>query len=270
MTGEMEMICVGNELLIGKTLNTNAQWLSKRATAIGIAVKRITVVADDVDEIASVIREALQRKPQFIITTGGLGPTFDDKTLEGIAKALNRKLEINTKALQMVKEKYETYAREKRTEKVELTQSRIKMATIPQKAEPVPNPVGTAPAIRADLDGTILIALPGVPSEMQAIFEETIAPLLKQASGGITFYEKSIYADNIMESTLAPLIDRVMHDNPRVYIKSHPRGEENKPHIEIHFSIKTKDTEKPEEKLQKATAQLSSLIEKSSGKVFSE
>jgi molybdopterin-biosynthesis enzyme MoeA-like protein len=168
----------------------------------------------------------------------------------------------------MVREKYETYARERRTEKVELTQSRIKMATIPQKAEPVPNPVGTAPAVRADLDGTILIALPGVPSEMQAIFEETIAPLLKQATGDITFYEKSIYADNIMESTLAPLIDKVMHDNPGVYIKSHPRGEENKPHMEIHFSIKAKASEKPEEKLQKAIVQLSSFIGKSGGKVF--
>jgi molybdenum cofactor synthesis domain-containing protein len=270
MALNMEIICVGNELLIGKTLNTNAQWLSKRATAVGIAVKRVTVVADEVEEIASAVREALQRKPQFIITTGGLGPTFDDKTLEGIAKALNRKFEINEKALRMVKEKYEAYARKRRTEKVELTQSRIKMATIPQKAEPVPNPVGTAPGIRTDLDGTILIALPGVPSEMEAIFEETVAPLLKQASGNIAFHERSIYADNIMESTLAPLIDKVMHDNPGVYVKSHPRGEENKPHIEIHFSTTAKDTGKPEEKLQKAIAQLSSLIEKSNGKVFSD
>jgi nicotinamide-nucleotide amidase len=266
----MEIICVGNELLIGKTLNTNAQWLSKRATAVGIAVKRVTVVADEVEEIASAVREALQRKPQFLITTGGLGPTFDDKTLEGIAKALNRKLEVNEKALQMVKEKYETYARERKTEKVELTPSRIKMATTPEKAEPIPNPMGTAPAVRADLDETILIALPGVPAEMEAIFEETIVPLLKQASGDSGFYEKSIYSDNIMESTLAPLIDQVMHDNPSVYIKSHPKGEENKPHIEIHFSIKAKGTEKPEEKLQKATAHLSSLIGKSGGKVFSE
>jgi nicotinamide-nucleotide amidase len=270
MNGEMEIVCVGNELLIGKTLNTNAQWLSKRATAMGIAVERITVVADDVDEIASAVREALQRKPQFIITTGGLGPTFDDKTLEGIAKALSRKLKVNAKALQMIKEKYEAYARERRTEKVDLTQSRIKMATIPEKTEPVPNPVGTAPAVRADMDGTILFALPGVPSEMEPIFEETIAPLLKLASGGGGFYEKSIYANNIMESTLAPLIDKVMQDNPGVYIKSHPKREEKRPHIEIHFSIKAKSTEKPEEKLQKATAHLSSLIGKSGGKVFTD
>jgi nicotinamide-nucleotide amidase len=270
MNGEMEIVCVGNELLIGKTLNTNAQWLSKRATAMGIAVGRITVVADDVDEIASAVREARQRKPQFIITTGGLGPTFDDKTLEGVAKALSRKLKVNAKALQMIKEKYEAYARERRAEKVELTQSRIKMATIPEKTEPVPNPVGTAPAVRADMDGTILFALPGVPSEMEAIFEETIAPLLKKASGDSGFYEKSIYANNIMESTLAPLIDKVMQDNPGVYVKSHPKREEKRPHIEIHFSIKAKSTEKPEEKLQKATAHLSSLIGKSGGKVFTD
>jgi nicotinamide-nucleotide amidase len=269
MTLNMEIICVGNELLIGKILNTNAQWLSKRATAVGIAVKRVTVVADEVEEIASAVREALQRKPRFIVTTGGLGPTFDDKTLAGIAKALNRKLEVNAKALQMVKEKYEAHARERGTEKVELTQPRIKMATIPEKTDPVHNPVGTAPAVQADLNGAILIALPGVPSEMEAIFEEAIVPLLKQASGGNAFYEKSIYADNIMESALAPLIDKVMQDNPRVYIKSHPKGKEDKPHMEIHFSIKGKEAEKPEEKLRKAVVQLSGLIEKSSDKVVS-
>jgi nicotinamide-nucleotide amidase len=270
MALNMEIICVGNELLIGKIVNTNAQWLSKRATAVGIAVKRVTVVADEVEETASALREALQRKPRFIITTGGLGPTFDDKTLEGLAKALDCKLVVNTKALQMVKEKYAAYTRERRTGKVELAPPRIKMATIPEKTEPIHNPVGTAPAVQADLNGTILIALPGVPSEMEAIFEETIAPLLKQASGGNAFYEKSVYVDNIMESNLAPLIDKVMHDNPRVYIKSHPKGKEDKPHMEIHFSITCKEAEKPEEKLQKAIVQLSSLIKKSGGKIISK
>ncbi len=267
MIGEMEIICVGNELLIGKILNTNAQGLSKQATTLGIAVKRVLVVADDVNEIANAVCETLKRKPQFVITTGGLGPTFDDKTLEGIAKALNRKLEVNAKALQMVKEKYEAHARERKIEKVELTQPRIKMATIPEKTEPVYNSVGTAPAIQADLDGTILIALPGVPSEMETIFKETIAPLLEKAAGGKAFYEKSIYADNIMESTLAPLIDKVMHDNPGVYIKSHPKGRESKPHMEIHVSITAREAAKSEAKLQKAVMQLSSVIGKIGGKV---
>jgi molybdopterin-biosynthesis enzyme MoeA-like protein len=102
---------------------------------------------------------------------------------------------------------------------------------------------------------------------MEAIFEQTIALLLKQASGNTAFYENSIYADNLMESTLAPLIDKVMKSNSGVYIKSHPRGEENKPHIEIHLSTMAKENEKPEEKLQQAMTQLSKAIAKVGGKV---
>jgi molybdenum cofactor synthesis domain-containing protein len=270
MTGDMEIICVGNELLIGKILNTNAQWLAKQATATGITVKRVTVVADDVNEIANAVKETLQRKPEFTVTTGGLGPTFDDKTLEGIAKALNRKLEVNRKALRMVREKYALIAKEKGIETVELTQPRIKMATTPEKTQPISNPVGTAPAVRADLEETILIALPGVPSEMEAIFNQTIEALLKRASGAKAFYEKSIYADDVMESSLAPLIDKVMQDNPDVYVKSHPRGRENKPHMEIHLSITAKDAERPAEKLQKAVMQFAKAIGKIGGKVISD
>ena len=159
MTVDLEIICVGNELLIGKTINTNAHWLGKHATNLGVNVKRITVAQDIVDEIAKVICEALDRKPQFIITTGGLGPTFDDKTLEGVAKALNRKLEINEKALAMVKEKCEEYARKRQLSTItDLTPSRVKMAMLPEKTEPVSNPIGTAPGIYANIEGTILFA----------------------------------------------------------------------------------------------------------------
>ena len=123
--------------------------------------------------------------------------------------------------------------------------------------------------VQANLEGTILIALPGVPSEMQAIFKRIILPLLKQTSRGNTFHERSIYADNIMESNLAPLIDKVMQDNPSIYIKSHPRGAENKPHLEIHLSIAAKEDEKPEEKLQKTANQLTRLIKRNQGKAYS-
>lgn len=268
MGNEMEILCVGNELLIGKTLNTNAQWLAKRATAAGFTVKRITVVEDDVAAIANAIREGLQRKPKFIITTGGLGPTFDDKTLEGIAEALNRKLEINEKALEMVKAKYEAYAKAGKIEKLELTPARVKMAKLPEKSEPLPNPVGTAPGVILRVDGTTIIALPGVPSEMEAIFEGYVMPLLREMAGDVTFYEASIYVDSIVESTLAPLIDKTMHDNPHVYIKSHPKGEEKKPHIELHFSTTAKDSKTARDRVGKALIQLSELVKKEGGKVI--
>lgn len=267
MTADMEIVCVGNELLIGKVLNSNAQWLGKRATSLGIAVKRVTVCADEVKEIATVILEVLKRKPKFVITTGGLGPTFDDKTLQGIAEALHQKLAVDEEALRMIKEKYAEYAKTRNIDVGEMTAPRVKMATIPEGTKPILNPVGTAPGVRTDADGTVLVALPGVPAEMEAIFEASVVPLLQQASGDVGFYEKSIYADNIMESALAPLIDTVMHDNPLVYVKSHPRGRENKPHMELHFSTSGKKSEKPEERLQKATAQLSGLIKMSGGKV---
>ncbi len=87
MTHHIEIICIGNELLIGKIANTNAQWLAKRITTTGLNVTRITIASDDITEISKIVKEALNRKPKILITTGGLGPTFDDKTLEGIAKA---------------------------------------------------------------------------------------------------------------------------------------------------------------------------------------
>jgi molybdenum cofactor synthesis domain-containing protein len=270
MNRDVEIISVGNELLIGKISNTNAQWLSKRATALGMTVRRITVVPDDVEKTAKAIRETLNRKPRFLLTTGGLGPTFDDKTLETIAAALRRELEVNEEALQMVKEKYQKYAAKTGRQDVELTRAQLKMATMPRNAKPIRNPVGTAPAVRLDLEETILIVLPGVPREMEAIFEETVVPLLKQASGGIVFLEDSLYVDGIVESGLAPLIDVAMKDNPDIYIKSHPKGEESKPHMEIHFSTTAGNEQEAQSKLQKTITHLSELITRSKGKVFSE
>ena len=263
----VEIISVGNELLIGKILNTNAQFLAKRVTMLGMKITRVTTIADSVDEIAKTFLEALPRKPRFVIITGGLGPTFDDMTLEGVAKALNRRLEVNAEALGMVKERYDSYVQTKNDQTLELTPPRVKMATIPEKTEPIRNPVGTAPAVRVNVGKTVVFLLPGVPREMEAIFEETIAPLLNRASTGSAFHEDSIYVSEIMESTIAPLIDSVMHSNPSVYIKSHPKGAESKPSIEIHFSITAAETEKAKEKLQAAKEQLSRLITENSGKI---
>jgi molybdopterin-biosynthesis enzyme MoeA-like protein len=141
------------------------------------------------------------------------------------------------------------------------------MAKLPKGTKPLPNPVGTAPGVKAKVEGTFLMALPGVPSEMEAIFNQSVAPLLRKEAGKVAFFEKSIYADNIMESTLAPLVDQTMHENPYVYIKSHPKGEEKKPHLEIHFSTTAKHSKTAENRLGKAIAHLSELIRKNRGKI---
>ncbi len=267
MAQPIEIICVGNELLIGKTLNTNAQWLAKRITTLGLNARRITIVGDDVDEISSATREAIQRNPRFLITTGGLGPTFDDKTLEGLAKALECKLEINEEALTMVKEKYRKYAEEGKMERAELTPPRVKMAKLPEGAKPLFNPVGTAPGVIMEHGSITILALPGVPSEMKAIFNESVASLLKQVARDVTFFEMGIESTGLIESEMAPIVERVMNDNPYVYIKSHPKGAEKIPRVEFHFSTTAKNSGIARKRVSKALVQLSELIQEKGGKI---
>jgi molybdenum cofactor synthesis domain-containing protein len=263
----VEIVCIGKELLIGKILNTNAQWLAKRLTSLGLNVRRITNVDDDIDEVSSALQEAMLRDQRFIITTEGLGPTFDDKTLEGLAEALECKLEINNEALKMVEEKYRKYVEEGRMEKVELTPPRVKMARLPQGAKPLFNLIGTAPGVLVEREGVSIVALPGVPSEMKVIFEESVLPLLKEAAGDVTFFEASLEATGVMESEVAPLIDEVMQDNPYVYVKSHPRGGEGNPRIEFHLSTTNQDSGVARNRVSKALVQLSELIQGKGGKI---
>ncbi len=269
---QIEIVCVGNELLIGKTLNTNAQYLARQSTLLGASVKRITVVGDEIDEIAQVIREILKRKPHFIITTGGLGPTFDDRTLEGIGKALKRKLKIHGEALNMIQKKYRGI-QEGKTEKIELTPARMKMATLPEDSKPLPNPVGTAPGVMINIGRTIFAALPGVPPEMEAIFMQSLKPLFEKGTGHVKFFERSVYVEHIMESSLAPIIDSVMADNPTIYIKSHvytqshPPFSEGKTQIELHFSTKAKSEQEAQAVLKRAVGELTQLIEKNKGRL---
>jgi molybdopterin-biosynthesis enzyme MoeA-like protein len=222
-------------------------------------------VSDDITEIALAIQEAIQRKPLFVITTGGLGPTFDDKTLEGLAKALGRKTEVNQTALKMVKEKYVSYATEGRMDAAKLTPARVKMATLPERTTPVRNPTGTAPAVKVKHQNVTLFTLPGVPTEMKSIFDDSVAPLIRQAAKGVTFFEASITATDVMESAIAPFIDKVMKNNPHVYIKSHPQGTERVPIIEFHFSTTAKNKTEARNRVSKAIVQLTEFVNKKGG-----
>ncbi len=265
MTNDIEIISVGNELLIGKTLNTNAQWLAKRLTALGLSVSRITTIKDEVPEIVKAVKETMLRKPRFIITTGGLGPTFDDKTLEGIAKACDSTLQINEDALQMVTGKYVKYAEEMKHEAFELTPARRKMAKIPEGATPLPNPVGTAPAVLLTHKTLTLFALPGVPSEMKAIFTASLLPIFKEAASDLTFFETSMCVEGVMESEIAPFLAQVMHRNPYIYIKSHPLGAEKTPKIELHLSTTAQDVTTAKKRVSQALIQLSEIVEAKGG-----
>ena len=102
---DVEIICFGNELLIGKTVNTNASWLGDKLVSLGGKVNRITAVGDSIEEMTEIVKEVVDRKPDVIITTGGMGPTFDDVSLVAIGKATNIELELNQDALELIKQR---------------------------------------------------------------------------------------------------------------------------------------------------------------------
>jgi molybdenum cofactor synthesis domain-containing protein len=215
-----EIISVGNELLIGHTLDTNSHWIAKYFTKFGWTLQRITVLRDSLAAINDGVTHSLRRKPDLLITIGGLGPTHDDMTLRGVALALDKRLVLNPEAFAMVKARYS--ALESSTG---LTRFRKKMATLPEGAEPLHNPVGTAPGVTVKVGITRLISLPGVPSEMKAIFTGSVIPMLRSSKGQPP-QEVFIGLVGIIESALAPALDRARKAFPGLYFKSHPRGRE--------------------------------------------
>ncbi|MBS7651175.1 MAG: molybdopterin-binding protein [Candidatus Bathyarchaeia archaeon] len=259
MNCKVEIICIGNELLTGKTLNTNAHWLSERITRIGGEVERIITVGDRLNTIADVLRESLRRKPNLVITCGGLGPTYDDKTLEAFSKAFRRPLKINKEALRMVKSRYEKILGK---ERLELTQPRMKMATLPSGSKPVENPVGTAPAVSLTEKGVKFIILPGVPEELKAIFEESIAGKLRGMVGRVYLHEETLPVSGFLESQIAPLLDIVVNKYPDVYVKSHVRVGEGRRggSIELHFSSRSSSARNAKRKVSEAVNLMSKLL----------
>ena len=265
----IELLFIGNELLNGKITNTNAQWLCEKITEMGATVKQITTIPDDIDIISERIKEILNRKPRFLIISGGLGPTFDDMTLQGVEKALGEdyKLELNEEALKMVEKQYKLAEKMKIIKDSGLTEHRIKMATIPKNSIPLYNPVGTAPGVLIELPDNIqLICLPGVPAEMKAIFKRYIRPIIKKEVEkiGIKYYKTTFIVDNKVESEIAPIVNDIMNEIPDIWIKTHPKLENGKAWVEVYISSSgTNDL--PKKRVELAKDKLIKLIEKAGG-----
>jgi nicotinamide-nucleotide amidase len=238
----LEILCVGNELLSGITINTNAHWISNKITESGGFVKRITVVGDDVNEIASAVKESIARVPNWLILSGGLGPTYDDKTLQGIAIGLDIDLVLDKTAVKMLRKSYARLSMN-----CELDEVRLKMAKIPRGSIPIQNPIGTAPSIlvEATPDKTKIICLPGVPKEMEAIFLESVLPQIKNTIGDFYLKEGSFEVTTVSEAMLAPMLSELVESNPPdyTYIKTHPQeySTGNKPRLRIQLVAKGTD-----------------------------
>jgi molybdenum cofactor synthesis domain-containing protein len=232
------MLAVGKELLIGRTLNTNALWIGRRLARLGSMLKEITIVDDDLDEIGAALRAILRRSPDFLVVVGGLGPTPDDMTLKGIAKALDLRLRRNGAALRMVKEHYERRG----LGDIELTPSRLKMARLPEGAEPMKNRSGTAPGVRLVAGKTVVYCLPGVPAEMRSIFRNSVEPEIRAKTGVVHRKYVRLKIEGVFESGLAPALAWALKRHPGAYIKSHPRGiKEGVSKIELDIAVVGED-----------------------------
>ena len=201
---EVELICFGNELLIGKTVNTNANWLGHQISLLGGQLNRIITIPDDKKIMTETVIEAINRKPNIIITTGGMGPTFDDFALEAIAKATNRDLEFNEKALEFIKERI---ANVKKTTNIDLQLSneRKRMAILPKGGIPLRNRAGTAPGVLVIEKGIMIFSIPGVPKEMKSIFENEIKRYFESESDN-HYQERSLTINHVPESELGVAI----------------------------------------------------------------
>ena len=265
---DCELLTIGNELLIGRTVNTNSTWISKRITTVGGVVTRCVTILDELTDISQAIREALARHPRWLILCGGLGPTFDDKTMEGLANALGRPLEVNKEVVRVIDRKYSKMQMRGLISKVEMTPARIKMATLPEGSLPLSNPIGTAPGVLLSLQHTLVFALPGVPSEMKRIFLKWIEPVIQKEIGDVHRTSKTLLVRGVLESTLAPLLDDILSNSDSVYIKSHPKGIENgRSKLEIEIATSFSIASEAEERVTRISDRLSRMIDEIGGKV---
>jgi len=262
-----DIISIGYELLDGRILNTNAKWLAEQISGLGGKVCRIIAVGDEVEEISSVIKDSFRRRIDWVITTGGLGPTYDDVTLQGVAKAVGRKLVLNKKALEMVRKKYLELFEKGIVDSPELIPHRMKMAMLPRGAKPLENEVGSAPGVLLKFKKTRIVCLPGVPNELENIFEKRVKPLLERSVKKIHTADRWLLIKGVPESTLAPKIDDVRSRFPTVYIKSHPRREEGESIINLYMRIIAQNPRICRETLDKVEKIITELAEELGGVV---
>lgn len=219
----VELVSIGRELLRGRIADLNAQHLAAFFSARGVIVSRITVVDDNVRAIASALREALERNPHLVVTSGGLGPAEEDRTLDAVAEALGRPRAASEAAKTMVDAAYDRLHRGKRGVTASRTAARERLHTLPLGSEPVENLIGVSPGVLNRLPGGAnVLCLPGMPDEMKAVLETAFTEIRLDGPHGLAHRE--VESPTSDEASLAPLLDRLNREFPDVWINSRPSG----------------------------------------------
>ncbi|MEO8944921.1 MAG: competence/damage-inducible protein A [Gemmatimonadaceae bacterium] len=177
----VEILTIGDELLLGFTVDTNSAFLGRELAAMGVTVVRRTACGDDIATIVETLREALARTGA-VITTGGLGPTADDMTVEAVARLFGRELLRDDSIASWLEERWRSYRRTG-----PMPASNYKQALIPSGAQILRNPIGSAPGVLLTDDNDAWVAiLPGVPREARAMFTESLRPHILERAGSAT------------------------------------------------------------------------------------
>ncbi|MGP9819838.1 competence/damage-inducible protein A [Salinarimonas sp. NSM] len=198
------ILVIGDEILSGRTKDKNIGHIAEYLTALGIDLREVRVVPDVEDEIVAAVN-ALRARYTYLFTTGGIGPTHDDITADSVAKALGRSIDVDPRAVAMMRERYA---------EGELNAARLRMARIPQGAELIENPISKAPGFMVDN----VIVMAGVPSIMQAMLD-AVAPRLRT---GARMVVETLDAGGLAEGSYAEALGALAASHPGVSIGSYP------------------------------------------------
>jgi competence/damage-inducible protein CinA-like protein len=193
-----EIISIGDELLIGQVVNTNASWMAQQLHAIGISIRQIVAISDDKDEIRTALDNAFPRT-DLILVTGGLGPTRDDITKHTLCDYFGAKMVIHEPSLEMITKFFAARG-------LGLTEHNRKQAEVPDNCIPILNYNGTAPGMWFEKEGKILVSMPGVPFEMEAMMENQILPRLSAKDNNVVVMHKTVQTHGEGESILMEMI----------------------------------------------------------------
>ncbi len=206
-----EIISIGDEVLIGQIVNTNAAYLSQRLTALGITVEQVTVVGDDLAAIQTALRTAVARA-QILLVTGGLGPTHDDITKKAVAQYFQTQLVFNPTVFENISRIFGEMGRT-------VDARNREQALVPANAQILENRIGTAPGLLFETQQNWIFILPGVPMEMKIIFEDHIAALVTRINPEQVIEMVTIRTTGIFESNLFNLVqDLVAQVEPQIKV----------------------------------------------------
>jgi nicotinamide-nucleotide amidase len=203
-----EIIAVGSELLTPDRIDTNSLFLTEELNKLGIEVLRKTIVGDNHDLLAEAFRDALNRVP-VVISSGGLGPTEDDLTRETVADLLGRKLQRDEAVVQAIEARFRSFKRE-------MPALNLRQAMVPEGAEVLENPRGTAPGLWLEDKGRMIALLPGPPRELKPLFREQVLPRLQKRAGSVRMIHRELRVTGLGESHVEERIRPIYTRHPDV------------------------------------------------------